>query len=306
MRKEHPRTLEVLLDASKPPVPPECRHLHWLLFTPFRYEASANSRFRRAGRTSPVFYAAEAVATAVAEIAFWRLLFFVESPGTPWPANPLELTAFAVRYAASTCLDLTRPPYDARRDAWRHPTDYGPCHALADEARRLGAAGDPVAVGAGIPRRAGQPLPPGLRRLRRPQAEAAAELAAQAGHGWRLRALRDPGGGARLRSRRLRARPAHRRVRLEPLGPSTFSPSEAERFRSAGKRSNRRLPRPTQGGGPRGRGPARITAPPTSSRRLGRSPRASALKATPTTGMSNMKGAIRSIGWRRRSPYQIV
>ena len=136
---EEQRTLEVLLDASKPPVPPECRHLHWLLFTPFRYEASADSRFRGAGRTSPVFYAAEAVATAVAEIAFWRLLFFVESPGTPWPANPLELTAFAVRYAASTCLDLTRPPYDARRDAWRHPTDYGPCHALADEARRLGA-----------------------------------------------------------------------------------------------------------------------------------------------------------------------
>ena len=135
---EEQRTLEELLDASKPPVPPACRHLHWLLFTPFRYEARADSRFRRAGPTPPVFYAAEAVATAVAEIAFWRLLFFAESPGTPWPANPLELTAFAVRYAA-LCLDLTRPPFDDCADAWRHPTDYGPCHAVADEARRLGA-----------------------------------------------------------------------------------------------------------------------------------------------------------------------
>ena len=133
------RTLEELLDGSKPPVPPACRHLHWLLFTPFRYEARADSRFRRAGPTPPVFYAAEAVATAVAEIAFWRLLFFAESPGTPWPANPLELTAFAVRYAASLCLDLARPPHAGRLDAWRHPTDYGPCHAVADEARRLGA-----------------------------------------------------------------------------------------------------------------------------------------------------------------------
>jgi hypothetical protein len=132
------RTLEELLDASKPPVPPGCAHLHWLLFTPFRYEARADSRFRRAGPTAGVFYAAEAVATAVAEIAFWRLLFFVESPGTPWPANPLEFTAFAVRYGTALCLDLTRPPHDGRREDWRHPTDYAACHALADAARDRG------------------------------------------------------------------------------------------------------------------------------------------------------------------------
>ena len=136
---EEQRTLEELLDASKPPVPPECAHLHWLLFTPFRYEARADSRFRRAGPTAGVFYAAEAVETAVAEIAFWRLLFFIDSPATPWPANPLEFTAFAVRYGTARCLDLTRPPYDVRREDWRHPTDYGACHALADEARRHGA-----------------------------------------------------------------------------------------------------------------------------------------------------------------------
>ena len=100
-------TLEELLDASKPPVPAECAGLHYLLFTPFRYEARADSRFRRAGATPPVFYAAEQVDTAVAEIAFWRLLFFLESPGTPWPSNPLELTAFAVAYKVDRCLDLT-------------------------------------------------------------------------------------------------------------------------------------------------------------------------------------------------------
>lgn len=136
---EEQRTLEELLDASKPPVPVECRHLHWLLFTPFRYSARSDSRFRRAGPTPAVFYAAEAVETAVAEIAFLRLLFFAESPGTPWPANPLELSAFAARYRTARCLDLALPPYAARKADWTHPTDYGPCHSLADEARAEGS-----------------------------------------------------------------------------------------------------------------------------------------------------------------------
>ena len=42
--------LESILDASKPPVPPECERLHYLLSTPFRYGAPypSGSRFRRA------------------------------------------------------------------------------------------------------------------------------------------------------------------------------------------------------------------------------------------------------------------
>jgi hypothetical protein len=32
-------TLEELIQASKPALPPECRHLHYLLSTPFRYGA---------------------------------------------------------------------------------------------------------------------------------------------------------------------------------------------------------------------------------------------------------------------------
>lgn len=131
-------TLEKLLDETKPLVPDECSHLHWLLFTPFRYDARRDSRFRRQGRTPAIFYAAEHIETAVAEMAFWRLLFFIESPGTPWPANPLEMTAFSVRVETATCLDLTRPPYDAQRDEWRHPTDYTPAHTIADEARAMG------------------------------------------------------------------------------------------------------------------------------------------------------------------------
>jgi hypothetical protein len=138
---EEQQVLEELLDASKPPIPPDCRHLHYLLATPFRYGSvyPTGSRFRRAGLTPGVFYASQSVATAIAEMAFHRLLFFAESPATPWPASAGEYTAFAVRFSTSKGLDLTAPPLDRESDAWSHPTDYAPCQALADSARVAGA-----------------------------------------------------------------------------------------------------------------------------------------------------------------------
>ena len=50
---EEQALLEQLLDDSKPSVPLECRGLHYLLFTPFRYGAPYphGSRFRAAGGT---------------------------------------------------------------------------------------------------------------------------------------------------------------------------------------------------------------------------------------------------------------
>jgi len=131
------RVLEDLIEATKPAVPPECRRLHYLLATPFRYGAvyPTGSRFRRPGRTDGVFYASETPETAVAEIAFYRLLFFAESPDTPWPANPAEYTAFSARYATRRAIDLTKGKLAASKTRWMHTTDYDPCHALADAAR---------------------------------------------------------------------------------------------------------------------------------------------------------------------------
>src|SRR6266851_3353998 len=98
--------LENLIERTKPMVPIECRHLHYLLSTPFRYGAvyPTGSRFRRAGLTEGVFYAAEAPETAVAEMAFYRLLFYAESPDTPWPANAAEYTAFSAEYATRNAI----------------------------------------------------------------------------------------------------------------------------------------------------------------------------------------------------------
>jgi RES domain len=133
--------LEDLIEDSKPGIPPECRHLDFLLATPFRYGAvyPDGSRFRRAGRTLGVFYAAEHPLTAVAEMAFYRLLFFTESPGTPWPSDAAEYTAFSVNVASTTLIDLTLPPLVAGSAAWTHPTDYAACQTLADAAREADA-----------------------------------------------------------------------------------------------------------------------------------------------------------------------
>ena len=132
--------LEDLIQASKPAPPPECRPLHYLLSTPFRYGAAypTGSRFRRAGLTDGVFYASETPQTAVAEIAFYRLLFYAESPDRPWPANPAEYTAFSADYATRKAIDLTRGRYVKERARWTTLADYTSCQAFADVARQAG------------------------------------------------------------------------------------------------------------------------------------------------------------------------
>lgn len=129
--------LEGLLEETKPPIPAECAGLDYLLATPFRYGSiyPSGSRFRRAGRTPGVFYAAESPETAVAEIAFYRLLLHCETPSLPFPSNAAEYTGFSVDVAARKALDLTKAPLAADRALWTDPTYYGPCQSLADAAR---------------------------------------------------------------------------------------------------------------------------------------------------------------------------
>lgn len=131
------RVLEDLIEETKPAVPEDCRHLHFLLSTPFRYDPPRvrGSRFRRAGRTPGVFYAAENVDTAIAETCFWRLLFYAESPETSWPGDAGEFTAFSVDYATDMAIDLTSAPFIDRVEFWTHVTQYDKCQELADLCR---------------------------------------------------------------------------------------------------------------------------------------------------------------------------
>ncbi|MBU1334242.1 MAG: RES family NAD+ phosphorylase [Alphaproteobacteria bacterium] len=134
--------LEEILDESKPVVPAECQGLDYLLSTPFRYGAAYphGSRFRRAGRTLGVFYAAETVETAIAELAFYRVLFFAESPGTELPEGASDYTAFSVALDVGSMLDLTAEPLSADAALWSDLVDYTACQALADAARGVEVA----------------------------------------------------------------------------------------------------------------------------------------------------------------------
>ena len=134
---EEQSLLEDLVQGTKPALPPECEHLHYLLSTPFRYGAvyPTGSRFRRAGLTEGVFYAGEEPRTAVAEIVFYRLLFYAESPGTPWPQNAAEYTAFSAAYATRRAVDLTIGKLQRDKALWMHLVDYEPCQRLGDSAR---------------------------------------------------------------------------------------------------------------------------------------------------------------------------
>lgn len=131
--------LEEILNRSKPPVPEECAGLHYLIYTPFRYAPyPIGSRFRRAGQSDGAFYGSEAIRTAVAEMAFYRLLFFAESPDAVLPSAPVEHTVFSVGCATRSLIDLTAPPLDRDIPVWTDPINYGPCQELADIARAVG------------------------------------------------------------------------------------------------------------------------------------------------------------------------
>jgi hypothetical protein len=129
--------LEDLLDLTKPPVPPACRHLHPLLYSPFRYSPRRDGRFRRAGQREGAFYAAEKVETAVAEMAFYRLLFYAESPDTKIPEGVAEYTALAVSVTTDRVVDVT----NASDPAFLSLSDYRATQAFADLARQADATG---------------------------------------------------------------------------------------------------------------------------------------------------------------------
>ncbi|NTV68160.1 MAG: RES family NAD+ phosphorylase [Chlorobaculum sp.] len=126
--------LEEIIEESKPPVPAETDGLHYLLSTPFRYPPLAGgSRFR--GEADPgVWYGAERMATAAAEMSYRRWRFMQDAGFLYLPST--HYTAFSVP-AAGAMVDLRRPPFDRDERFWMHPLDYAATQAFARVAREI-------------------------------------------------------------------------------------------------------------------------------------------------------------------------
>lgn len=125
--------LESLLESSKPVQPDDTVGLDYLLATPFRYDPKrGGSRFRAV--TDPgVFYGAESVRTAGAELGCWRWKFLKDAVDLE-RLEPVAHTAFRVD-VATLVVDLQHPPFDADAAIWQHPTDYAPTQQFACVAR---------------------------------------------------------------------------------------------------------------------------------------------------------------------------
>lgn len=125
--------LEELLESSKPAWPAQAEGQHYLLATPFRYRPRHESRFRPAGSPG-LWYGAEAIEVACAEVAYWKWRFLCDSDALRGETLHTQHTFFQAR-ASGACIDLTAPPWVASAAAWTHPTRYADCQALAAAAR---------------------------------------------------------------------------------------------------------------------------------------------------------------------------
>lgn len=130
---EEQAVLEAVLDAGKPAVPSYAQRLHYLLFTPFRYPPSPwGSRFR--GAQDPgVFYGADDVRTACAELGYWRWRFLRDSPALP-AIDARAQTLFQVAIRADG-IALDAPPFDRDAAQWQDPDHYEACQAFGRVAR---------------------------------------------------------------------------------------------------------------------------------------------------------------------------
>jgi hypothetical protein len=123
--------LEQLIDDVKPAPPRGAgfEGLHYLLATSFRYPPLRyGSRFGTRGEPG-IWYGAEEIRTALAEVAYYRLLF-LEGTAAKLPTLMVELTAFQARLATDRAVDLTVGAFAAHRAAISSPSRYDATQAL--------------------------------------------------------------------------------------------------------------------------------------------------------------------------------
>ncbi len=132
--------LEELIESAKPPPPGiEFEHLHFLLYTPFRYPPLRHgSRFGTPAERG-LWYGSVDRQTAFAERAYYRLLFLDGGPDLGTVA--VQETAFTALVRAAKFVDLGGPPFSKHEAEISSPTSYAAAHALGAAMRVAGVEG---------------------------------------------------------------------------------------------------------------------------------------------------------------------
>jgi len=128
--------LESLIEAAKPPAV-GAGWLHYLLATPFRY-APLRRGTRYGGRHERgLWYGSARVRTALAEVAYYRLVFL---EGTAAALEPLvtELTTLVASVRTPSGIDLTVPPFDPYHGELAAPDSYDATQPLGAAMRAAG------------------------------------------------------------------------------------------------------------------------------------------------------------------------
>jgi hypothetical protein len=127
---------------SKPDCYPGTEHLHYLLFTPFRYPPlKYGSRF--GSRSEPsLFYGGTTEYVTLCESAYYRLFFYhdMEQP----PSSQIlktQHTIFSFNYQTDLGIQLQNPPFNKYEKELRNPKEYSATQELGSAMRSDGIKG---------------------------------------------------------------------------------------------------------------------------------------------------------------------
>ena len=133
---EEQALLEHLLETVKPPLPEDCKGLHYLLATPFRYPPLKwGSRFGRIHERS-LFYGGCDIGATLAESAYYRFVFWTSMSAGPVKERiRSEHTLFSVGYRTRQGIRLHAEPFLRDMAALTDPVDYRATQQLGSAMR---------------------------------------------------------------------------------------------------------------------------------------------------------------------------
>ncbi|MGE3920413.1 MAG: RES family NAD+ phosphorylase [Gammaproteobacteria bacterium] len=132
--EEH-EILEDLLETSKPNQNTLSSNYNYLLSTPFLYPPLKHgSRFGNKLEPS-LWYGSYILTTAMAEVAFYRFVFFDGWQTNVKLLNEILLTSFKVHVKTTNGIDLTKPPFIEHKHIISSPTTYFTSQLLGSKMR---------------------------------------------------------------------------------------------------------------------------------------------------------------------------